>query len=353
MTCKTGLKVCDGLTLAVVISAVGLSGRSARADLAYAWGLNTHGGDYFSLAIRNGGVYGWGNNLGGELGDGTTIDRHTPVQVLGLSSGVTAIAAGGGNGLAVKNGGVFAWGYDTGDGTTMIRTTPVAVPGFSSGVTAIAVGQYHSLVVQNGGVFAWGNNGWGQLGDGTLDERDSPVAVTGLSSDVTAIAAGGGHSLAVKNGGVYAWGENILGALGDGTTTDQHLPEPHRCVRPDPASFPLPPASTAATRFLPMAACGCGAAIPPASSVSVAAAPISWTPLRRLLPPTGYLFTSIDADDDGIHALATLAAVPEPASLGILCLGGIAFLPATADAHPPRPGRVNENPCTKPRNHTT
>jgi alpha-tubulin suppressor-like RCC1 family protein len=84
-----------------------------------------------------------------------------------------------------NDGTVWAWGYNffgqLGDGTTTQRTTPVQVPGLT-GVIAVAGSSYHSLAVRNDGtVWAWGNNGYGQLGDGTSTQRTSPVQVSGLS----------------------------------------------------------------------------------------------------------------------------------------------------------------------------
>jgi Regulator of chromosome condensation (RCC1) repeat len=71
----------------------------------------------------------WGSNGSGQLGDGTTTDRTTPVQVSGFT-GVTAIAAGTEHSLALKSDGtVWAWGGNLygrlGDGTAANRTTPV------------------------------------------------------------------------------------------------------------------------------------------------------------------------------------------------------------------------------------
>ena len=77
----------------------------------------------------------WGNNYYGQLGDGTTTNRNTPVQVSGLT-GITAISAGDFNTVALKNDGtVWAWGHNysgqLGDGTTTDRYTPVQVSGLT------------------------------------------------------------------------------------------------------------------------------------------------------------------------------------------------------------------------------
>ena len=101
---------------------------------------------------------------------------------------------------AQKLGTARAWGRNTfgqlGDGTTVVRTTPVPVSGLAN-VTALAGGDSHSLaLLSDGTVMAWGFNGQGQLGDGTLINRTTPVPVSGLAN-VTAIASGGSHGLAM------------------------------------------------------------------------------------------------------------------------------------------------------------
>ncbi|MGH9280258.1 MAG: RHS repeat-associated core domain-containing protein [Acidimicrobiales bacterium] len=188
------------------------------------------GAAYQSAALLGDGtVWAWGGNWAGQLGDGTTVERHAPVQVQGLS-GVRAIAAGSSHFLALKDDGtVWAWGYNAngqlGDGTTQDRNAPVAVLGLS-GVVAIAGGYAHSVALRaDGTVWAWGHNGFGQLGDNTTTERRTPVQVQQLSG-VRAIASGYFHVLAAKadGGSVWAWGYNAYGQLGNNTTADQRLP---------------------------------------------------------------------------------------------------------------------------------
>jgi alpha-tubulin suppressor-like RCC1 family protein len=189
-------------------------------------------GDLHSLALRTDGtVWAWGYNYAGQLGNGTTTHSSVPVQVSGLSD-VTAIAAGSAQGdhsLALRTDGtVWAWGYNyagqLGNGTTTNSPTPVQVSGLSD-VTAIAAGFNHSLALRTDGtVRAWGNNFAGQLGNGTTTNSPTPVQANGLAG-VTAIAGGGLFSLAVlTDGTVRAWGDNSQGALGDGTLTSTSTP---------------------------------------------------------------------------------------------------------------------------------
>ena len=157
-------------------------------------------------------VWAWGANYSGVLGDCSTTDRTSPVQVSDLS-GVKNVAVGCAHSLAVKEDGtVWAWGSNyygqLGDGTTTDRYTPVKVSGLSS-VKNVSSGAYHSLALkEDGTVWAWGGNGYGQLGSGSHSEyvRTTPGKVSGLNN-VVGVSSGAVHNLAVKDDGtVWTWG---------------------------------------------------------------------------------------------------------------------------------------------------
>jgi ricin-type beta-trefoil lectin protein/regulator of chromosome condensation (RCC1) repeat-containing protein len=198
-------------------------------------------GFYHRLALmEDGTVLAWGSNAHGELGDGTTTDRSTPVVVQKEGApltGVKTLAAGTSCSLALmEDGTVLAWGLNAsgqlGDGSTTDRSTPVVVQRAGApltGVKTLAAGHGYSLaLLEEGTVLAWGRNDRGQLGDGTTTDRTMPVVVQRAGaplSGVKTLAAGAYHGLALlEDGTVLAWGLNAHGELGDGTTTDRSTP---------------------------------------------------------------------------------------------------------------------------------
>ncbi len=264
----------------------------------------------FSVALKNDGtVWAWGVNDAGQLGDGTTTNRTSPVQVSGLTD-VAAIVAGTGHVLALKNDGtVWAWGANDegqlGDGTTTSRSTPVQVSGGMVGVTALAAGVAHSLAVKNDGtVWAWGMNDSGQLGDGTTTSRSTPVQVSGGMTDVRSIAAGSYHSLAAKSDGtVWAWGEDDYGQLGDGVRL------PSAATTPVPAAIgpvgsATPAARTSTTPGTTTATATATSTRPPATPTRLPSAMSSPTNRNQPVQVTGGLSQVVEVAAGEQHSLA-------------------------------------------------
>ncbi len=195
-----------------------------------------------NLAVKyDGTLWAWGWNAFGQLGDGTTNDSHTPVQV-GLTAvpPLTSVTKLGGRPyftLAVKSDGtIWAWGMNKygqmGNGTVNPASGPqVLVPvqvsysspgGAINNPVQVTCGyQFGAALTTNGDVWTWGSGSHGELGNGTTGSSYLPAQVPGLSN-ITAISAGWFHILALKSdGSVWAWGNNASGELGDGTVANR------------------------------------------------------------------------------------------------------------------------------------
>lgn len=218
----------------------------------------------FACAVQNGAAKCWGyNSVYGELGDGTNNDSNVPVQVVGMTSGVTAIFANSSEGVcALQNNTPYCWGQSA-NGSNV----PVAITGFSGPVSTIrpgvgrvcgvvgnnlecygdygAVGDglpyfytpqavqglgsspsliFPACAVVGGAAKCWGTNYNGSVGDGTYTDRESAVQVNGLTSGVTKISRRTDNACAVVSGAAKCWGVNYYGQLGNGTTVDSTTP---------------------------------------------------------------------------------------------------------------------------------
>ncbi len=221
--------------------------------------------DSFSLAVgSDGNAYSWGGNSYGQLGDGTTTNRTTPVKV-SKPAGVPTdfnyvqVSAGWQHSLGLGSDGyVYAWGYNNygqlgnntsgGYSAVPVRVRDPASPtDANKGLKAIQVsaGYYHSLAVdKDGNIWAWGLNKNGQLGDNTnnFTEKANPfpkrvqLDSTGANTGLKAIQVSGGgyHSLAIdEDGNTWAWGYNYYGQLGNNTNSeinDKANPNPQKVL---------------------------------------------------------------------------------------------------------------------------
>jgi alpha-tubulin suppressor-like RCC1 family protein len=181
-----------------------------------------------------GALYTWGSNRGalgdGMLGDGTTINKSGLVKI-GSSSWTKVFASTGINGTAFFGidgvGRLFAWGLNysgmLGDGTTINKSSPVQIS-VGTSWTTLSAGYYHTLAIDTlGRLYSWGYNGQGQLGDnsGVNSSRSTAVNISGGSS-WSSVGANRMESYAItKDGSLYTWGQNANGELGDGTTINK------------------------------------------------------------------------------------------------------------------------------------
>lgn len=205
-------------TQSLIVAATGIpSGGFALTSI-------TAGANHTCGLAALGYAYCWGNNVSGQLGNGTTVSSTKPVAVTGAPAFV-ALSAGGNStcGLTAE-GSAFCWGGNfygqLGDGTTTSSQVPVQVPANGITFSAITVGSMHTCALTPGGeAYCWGRNGSGALGNGIGDVVTVPTKVSGTAT-FRSIGAAILTTCAVgTDGKTYCWGSRAFNALGDGTGT--------------------------------------------------------------------------------------------------------------------------------------
>ena len=180
------------------------------------------GGGQHSLALKaDGTVWAWGWNYFGQLGNGSNDESDVPVQVQGLTGvDVIAIAAGYDINLALdRKGGVWTWGQNSwgnlGNGGTSDSSTAMPIAGPLSTLTVIGISEHlgdgHALALDSSGtVWSWGYNGYGQLGYGTIDSDAHSIPEPSSFSGVALVVAGSYHSLALESPAIslFEWGSD-------------------------------------------------------------------------------------------------------------------------------------------------
>jgi alpha-tubulin suppressor-like RCC1 family protein len=196
---------------------------------AQCWAKVSAGGLH-TLAIKiDGTLWAWGDNIAGQLGNGTTIASNIPVKI-GTATNWQVISAGAEHSMAIKTDGtLWAWGRNSeaqlGDGTNNNSNIPIQI-GTDNNWLIVSAGSEHNLALKtNGTLWAWGGNSQGQIGNGAPPNSVPTPLQIGTATDWQTISAGGLFSLASRtNGTLWAWGQNSNGQCGNGSTTNILLP---------------------------------------------------------------------------------------------------------------------------------
>jgi alpha-tubulin suppressor-like RCC1 family protein len=196
--------------------------------------------DFHTSAIKTTGeIWSWGANSG-RLGDGTTVNTCSPVREISSSTDWCQVSAGGGFSSAIKTTGeIWGWGFGScgrlGDGTTVTKCSPVREISSSTDWCQVSGGDQHTSAVKTTGeIWSWGGGCDGRLGDGTTVSKCSPVREISSSTDWCQVSAGGQHASAVKTTGeIWSWGCGTNGRLGDGTIVAKCSPVRERCSSTD------------------------------------------------------------------------------------------------------------------------
>lgn len=209
----------------------------------------TSGGDSYCAVLSSGEVDCWGDNTFGQLGSGTMDGpdycygveecNDAPQAVAGLTNATSMASEGDGYCAVLSTGDVDCWGNNIygqlGNGTmngpevcdflSECYDTPQAVSGITNAVSVTSDGVGYCAVLSTGGVDCWGDNAFGELGNGTMDGPDqtgydTPQAVAGITQAVSLTSDGGGnynsYCAVLSTGGIDCWGDNTHGELGNG-----------------------------------------------------------------------------------------------------------------------------------------
>jgi alpha-tubulin suppressor-like RCC1 family protein len=209
---------------------------SKSSPITTAGGGNTwcalSGVDCHLTAIKtNGTLWTWGGGYGGQLGDGTTVNKSSPVTTAGGGTDWYLVSAGWNGTSAIKtNGTLWTWGKNSngnlGDNTVVDKSSPVTTSGGGTNWCVTNIVHFATAAIKTDGtLWTWGRGINGSLGDGTTVDKSSPVTVTNGGSIWCKINGAYRSFYAVKtNGTLWTWGVNSNGILGDGTTTNKSSP---------------------------------------------------------------------------------------------------------------------------------
>jgi alpha-tubulin suppressor-like RCC1 family protein len=198
------------------------------------WKLVTCGA-YTTVAIKTDGtLWTWGQNNWGMLGDNTTVSKPSPVQTITGGTNWQLVDSSHYHVAAIKTDGtLWLWGRNqygelgiNTNGSSSHKSSPVQTIASGTNWKLVSCAQYYTAAIKTDGtMWLWGYNGYGNLGNNNTDGKSSPVQTIAGGTNWKFLSCGGYHTTAIKTDGtLWTWGLNAFGQLGNNSITHQSSP---------------------------------------------------------------------------------------------------------------------------------
>jgi alpha-tubulin suppressor-like RCC1 family protein len=202
------------------------SNKNSPVQIAGSW-TQVMASLYFTAGIRSDGtLWSWGWNSTGELGNSVPAGQDSscycssPVQVT-VANSWSQVSTGYYHMGAISTTGALyltGLGYDgqLGNGSSNYITTLTQVG--TSSWSQVSCGSYHTLAIGiDGSLWGTGWNAYGQLGNNGTSSRSTLVQIG--TQSWSQISAGNSNSAAIRSDGtLWVWGDNTKGQLARDTT---------------------------------------------------------------------------------------------------------------------------------------
>jgi len=181
--------------------------------------------------FKTAGLWLWGYNSKGQLGDNTVTNKSSPVQTVAGGTNWKQVECGGYHNAAIKTDGtLWLWGLGNrgmlGDNSLLDKSSPIQTVAGGTNWKQVSGGYFHTAAIKTDGtLWLWGGNYLGQLGNNSSSNKSSPVQTVSSGTNWKLVSCGKYHTAAIKTDGtLWTWGQASFGNLGDNTVTNKSSP---------------------------------------------------------------------------------------------------------------------------------